>query len=194
MTPAQRAERHRHTDAHLSARFDREAVPLLGHLRAGAIRLTGNPVDGDDLLQETCLRAWTSFGSFAEGTNLRAWLNRILVNTFINDYRKRAREPHRLSIDETTDARWGPSPDHCGLGQSAEAAAFGRLIDKDVKAAFALLPRSHQHVLYMADVEGYTYKEIARLTGTPVNTVGSRLIRARRRLRTLLDTEQSGRR
>ncbi|WP_330292067.1 sigma factor [Streptomyces sp. NBC_00576] len=101
----------------LSARFDEEAVPLLGQLRATAIAMTGNPADADDLLQETCLWAWVAFGTFTEGTNLKAWLNRILINIFINDHRKRAREPRRLSVEETTDAHW--SRRHLGAAPAA---------------------------------------------------------------------------
>lgn len=119
MTSVPDVETCRRSDAQLSARFVEEAVPLLGRLRAGAIRLTGNPVDGDDLLQETSLRAWAAFGSFTEGTNLGAWLNRILVNVFINDYAsghvsraacRSTRPPMRTGVLSSTGTWWARRP------------------------------------------------------------------------------------
>src|SRR6266508_2984705 len=169
-------------DQELEARFEAEALPLLPGLYSAAFRLTRNPSDAEDLVQETYLRAYRGFHQFEPGTNLKAWLYRILMNTFINTYRKRQREPQTVSDDEIADWYLYSKMAESGLEPSAEASVIESLPDEDVQAALSSMPEQFRVAVLLADVEGFSYKEIAEITGVPIGTVMSRLHRGRKAL------------
>ena len=172
----------------MAARFERDAMPFLDQLYGAAMRMTRNPADAEDLVQETYLKAYAAFSSFTEGTNLKAWLFRILTNTYINIYRKKQRQPYQTGTDDLTDGQLHEAESHTSTGlKSAEAVALDRLADTDVVEALAKMPEDFRIAVYLADVEGFSYKEIAEIMDTPVGTVMSRLHRGRKLLRSLLE-------
>ena len=164
------------------ARFEAEVVPQLSQLYPAALRMTRNPTDAEDLVQETSVKAYAAFQQFTPGTNLRAWLNRILTTTFINVYRKRRREPQQAPGGDLQE--WQMSADRLTPPvPSAETEALDRTTDSDLLRALRDLPGEFRTAVYLADIEGYPYREIAEMMGTPVGTVMSRLHRGRKKIR-----------
>jgi RNA polymerase sigma-70 factor (ECF subfamily) len=188
MKQAREPVRSRSVDAGVTARFEREVVPLRDLLYRHAFRMSHNHADAEDLVQETVMKAYTHFDSFRSGTNLNAWLLRILTNTYINGYRQKRRRPVQYSTEHLPDQYLTEASARSAASalRSAEDHALDLLPDNDIKAAMQALPRQFREVVYYADVEGLRYKEIAALTNTPHGTVMSRLHRGRQRLRTLL--------
>jgi RNA polymerase sigma-70 factor, ECF subfamily len=174
------------SDSDYAERFIEQALPLVDQLYSGARRLTASQYDAEDLVQETMLSGFKGFRLYREGTNLRAWLFRIMYNTWVSGYRARQSRPTEVLCDEFTDwhlagGRYIPT----GM-RSAEVEALERMPDDDIVAALDRLPEALRMTVYFADVEGYRYREIAAMTNVPVGTVMSRLARGRRRLRDLL--------
>jgi RNA polymerase sigma-70 factor, ECF subfamily len=174
------------TQAERTARFEADALGYLDQLYGAALRMTRNPADAEDLVQETFAKAYASFGQFTPGTNLKAWLYRILTNTFINTYRKKQRQP-QSSGGELEDWQLAKAEAHTSTGlRSAEMDALDRMPHSAVTDAMNELPADFRLAVYLADVEGFAYKEIAEIMGTPIGTVMSRLNRGRNQLRTKL--------
>lgn len=179
--------RTQETDAQLAERFEREALPLLDQLYGGALRMTRNPADAEDLVQEAYMKAYQGFRSYKPGTNLKAWMYRILTNTYINSYRKAQRRPAEYATDDITDSQIAETASHMSSGlRSAEVEAMALLPDEEIRAALMDLNEDYRMVVYYADVEGLPYKEIADIMGTPIGTVMSRLHRGRKQLREAL--------
>ncbi len=155
----------------------------MGQLYPAALRMTRNPSDAEDLVQETVAKAYAAFHQFTPGTNLRAWLQRILSNTFINGYRKKRREPIQdLGAEFQEDWQTGRDP-LMPPSRSAEAVAIERLASSEILLALRELPAEFRVAIYLADIEGYAYREIAEMMDTPIGTVMSRLHRGRAKLR-----------
>jgi RNA polymerase sigma-70 factor (ECF subfamily) len=174
-------------DSELSARFEREVVPLHASLYRHAFRMSRNHADAEDLLQETMMRAYTGFETFRPGSNLKAWLFRILTNTYINGYRRQRRQPVQCSTEQVTEQSLAAAYARFTPGQrSAEDHVLDSLPDKDIEEAMQTLPPQFREVVYYADVEGFRYHEIAAMMKTPRGTVMSRLARGRQRLRVAL--------
>jgi RNA polymerase sigma-70 factor, ECF subfamily len=172
----------RQEDAALKERFERDAVPLLNGMYSAALRMTRNPADAEDLVQETFLRAYRGFSGFREGTNLKAWLYRILTNTFINSYRKKQREPVTIPDENVEDWYLFDRLAASNAEQSAETTVLEAMADEDVKAALDALPEGFRLAVLLADVQGFSYKEIADMLDIPIGTVMSRLHRGRKSL------------
>src|SRR3954468_1847073 len=167
------------------ATFIEQAMPFMDNLYSAAMRMTRNPADAEDLVQETYLKAYRGFGSFQEGTNLKAWLYRILTNTFINSYRSKKRRPEQTELDDVEDLylyrRLG-GLEAAAAGRSAEEEVLDHITDSEVKDAIESLPEQFRMAVLLADVEGFSYKEIAEILDIPIGTVMSRLHRGRRAL------------
>jgi RNA polymerase sigma-70 factor (ECF subfamily) len=166
----------------LESRFETEAMPYIDGMYAAAFRLTRNAADAEDLIQETFLRAYRGFHQFEPGTNLKAWLYRILMNTFINIYRKKQREPQTISEDEVEDWYLYSKIADGGAEPSAEAEVLEKIPDEDVQEALMALPEQFRTAVLLADIEGFSYKEIAEIMDVPIGTVMSRLHRGRKAL------------
>lgn len=174
------------TEAERRLRFETDALTYLDQLYGAALRMTRNPADAEDLVQETFAKAYSSFAQFTPGTNLKAWLYRILTNTFINTYRKKQRQP-QTSGQEVEDWQVAKAEAHTSTGlRSAEMEAMDRMPSSAVTDAMNELPPDFRLAVYLADVEGFAYKEIAQIMGTPIGTVMSRLNRGRNQLRSKL--------
>ena len=170
-----------------TARFERDALPFLDQIYGGALRMTRNPADAEDLVQETFAKAYRAFDTFQQGTNLKAWLYRILTNTYINIYRKNQRGPIINPQEEIHDWEMAAEHRHTSGGlKSAETQALELLPNEIISDALAQVPEDFRNAVYMADVEGFSYKEIADIMNVPVGTVMSRLHRGRKALRELL--------
>ena len=193
-TRARRPVQRRSAEAELRAQFEREAIPLRDALYRRAFRISRSHGDAEDLVQETMMKAYVGFHSFRSDTNMHAWLSRILINSYISDYRSRRRQPVQYSTEEVTEqrlvdnyTRFAPT----GL-RSAEDQALDALPDNDIKSAMQALPEKFRYVIYYADVEGMRYQEIAAIMNTPTGTVASQLHRGRRQLRKLLNGHVRG--
>jgi RNA polymerase sigma-70 factor (ECF subfamily) len=170
------------------ATFQAEAMPHMDGLYSAALRMTRNPADAEDLVQETFLKAYRAFPGFEAGTNLRAWLYRILTNTYINAYRARQRRPVVEDVDDVEELYlYRRLHDEVGISSaSAEDAVLGAMTDDSIKAALESLPDAFRIAVLLADVEGFSYAEIAEITEVPIGTVMSRLHRGRRALQKAL--------
>ena len=168
------------------ARFAELAMPYMSALYSAALRMTRNPSDAEDLVQETYLRAYRGFAGFKEGTNLRAWVYRILTNTFINSYRKKQREPITVPDDDMPDWYLYDKLGGANAEASAESEVLEKIPDEDVQRALEDLPDGFRMAVLLADVEGFSYKEIAEILDVPIGTVMSRLHRGRKALQKAL--------
>lgn len=172
------------TDQQRATRFERDAMEYLDQLYGAALRMTRNAADAEDVVQETYAKAFASFKQFRPGTNLKAWLFRILTNTYINTYRKAQRRPQTSDDENVEDWQIARAASHQATGlRSAEVEALDAMPDTQVLQALDGLSDDFREVVTLADIEGFSYKEIAQIMGTPIGTVMSRLNRARKQLR-----------
>ena len=178
-----RVDREKESAAERKKRFERDALQYMNQLYAAAMRYTKNSEDAQDLVQDTYAKAYTSFHQFEPGTNLKAWLYRVLTTTFINTYRKDQRRP-QTSDSELEDWQIAEASSHTSdQGKSTEDVVLENLPDSDIKNALAEIPEEFRMAVFLADVEGFSYKEIAEIVGVPSGTVMSRLHRGRKQLR-----------
>ena len=178
-----RVDREKESAAERTKRFERDALQYMNQLYAAAMRYTKNPEDAQDLVQDTYIKAYNSFHQFEPGTNLKAWLYRVLTTTFINTYRKDQRRP-QTSDSELEDWQIAEASSHTSdQGKSTEDVVLENLPDSDIKNALAEIPEEFRMAVYLADLEGFSYKEIAEIVGVPAGTVMSRLHRGRKQLR-----------
>jgi RNA polymerase sigma-70 factor (ECF subfamily) len=172
------------TPAGPRTQFEEQALPFMDQLYGAAMRMTRNPQDAADLVQDTFVKAFAAWSRFTQGTNLKAWLYRILTNTYINGYRKKQREPYQSAIDDLEDWQLGGAESTTSsTHRSAEAEAIDHMPSSAVKDALQELKEDFRMVVYLADVEGFAYQEIADIMQTPIGTVMSRLHRGRKLLR-----------
>ncbi|MBW3602529.1 MAG: sigma-70 family RNA polymerase sigma factor [Actinobacteria bacterium] len=182
--PADSVRRHL-TDSERRETFEREVLPFVDQLYSAALRYTRNPADAEDLVQESVAKAYAAFHQYRPGTNLRAWLYRILTNTYINAYRKEQRRPTEVAADAAEDfSLYDRIASH--REAAAETVFLERLTDDEVREALSDLPEQFRIAVYLADVEGFSYAEIADIMGTPIGTVMSRLHRGRSALQKAL--------
>jgi RNA polymerase sigma-70 factor (ECF subfamily) len=186
MIPAQSGHAHSAKINSREALFERDLLPLRAELERAARRHVRNPFDAQDLVQETFVKAWAAYDSFDPDSNGRAWMHRILINTWINTYRRMERRPQELLTDSFTDTDLGSANSRSSASVSAEARALERMPNDHIRQAMQNLPQVMQGVIYYADVCQYTYREVAELEGIPLGTVMSRIHRARARLREAL--------
>lgn len=181
------AKRTDQSHEELLARFEAEALPLLDQLYSAALRMTRNPADAQDLVQDAYMKAYQAFASFKPGSNLKAWMYRILTNQYINNYRKAQRRPAETSGEDLTDWQMAETASHHAVGlESAEVEALKNIPDNRIRDALMSLPDDYRMVVYYADVEDLPYKDIAEIMDTPIGTVMSRLHRGRKQLRAKL--------
>ena len=171
-----------------AANFSTEVMPFAQQLYAHALRMTRNPSDAEDVLQESFLKAYRAYHTFQEGTNLRAWLYRVVTNTYINKYRKAQRRPDEVELDEVEDFFLYKKirDTTTGASRSAEDEVLEGFVDVEITQAIEALPENFRMPVLLADVEGFSYKEIAEMTGVPIGTVMSRLHRGRKSLQKTL--------
>lgn len=175
------------SDSQDATRFVNTVLPCIEQIRGRARRLTHNTFDAEDLIQETMLKAYSGFHTFQPESNARAWLFRIMYNNWVNAYRTRQRGVAEQLCEDFTDWQMSAEARHTSSGlRSAEVEALESIRDDEVADALCAIPAVNRVTVYLADVEGYPYREIASLMGTPIGTVMSRLARGRRRLRELL--------
>ena len=166
------------------ARYVRDVLPLQDQLLRVARRYTGNRADAEDLVQETMTKAYAGFHRFADGTNVRAWLFRIMTNAWVSSFRKSQRRPDEILAEDITDAQWAAVAQRASPGMhSAENVVLESMGDDHVRDALQALPEGQRLAVYYADVEGFRYKEIASIMNLPLGTVMSRVHRGRRNLR-----------
>lgn len=171
------------------ATFEDDVMEFVPQLYSAALRMTRNPADAEDVLQEALLKAFRGYHTFKAGTNLKAWLYRILTNTFINKYRQKSRRPSEVELGELEDLYLYKRLGETGTGgasRSAEEEALDRFVDSDIKGAVEALPENFRLPVLLADVEGFSYKEIAEIMDVPIGTVMSRLHRGRKQLQRAL--------
>lgn len=174
-------------DVSTRKQFEEQALPFLDSLYSSALRMTRNPSDAEDLVQEAILLAFRNFHQFQQGTNIKAWLFRILTNTFINSYRKKSKEPERVDLPDVEDFYFlSESRKHSELGQNPETQVLGKFVKEDILAAIDRLPEEFRLVVVMNAVEGFAYQEIADILDIPIGTVRSRLYRGRKLLQKAL--------
>lgn len=163
----------------INSEFIAQVVPQLNSLKYYALRMTRNSDDSEDLLQDTLLSAFRFFNKYAKGTNIKAWLLKIMKNTFINNYRKRIKQPQHINYEDVLSFYETVKPEEVLIGKP-QSDAFADSLDDKVFNALSVLPDNFRTIVFLSDIEGYSYKEISEFVDCPVGTVRSRLHRARK--------------